>query len=580
MKENPKKHHDLLERIKRGRFHDCYLIYNRKSMDEAESQKNSIEYQIRENSNFADKENLKVARITIKNFCSNGVISERHSGFKEDDAVYFSDDGKVQYHIDRPKFLQLLQFLNAGYFKGIICLSWDRLSRNKGDDAVIRKLRRRGLDIRFAFATYDNTSSGELHMDVDGMFAQHHSRVTSEKVIAAMQKNRKNGLCTHPAPIGYLNTGSIEHKPIDPKRGPIIKELFELYATGDWSVSDLVRHANERGMTTVPRRRVRTTEELLSDHQVIAEKVTRPITKSLVSKILTNPFYAGKTLNHERRYVTSNSHEPLIDEKLFNVVQGLLGTKQTSIHYTNKIDHPLRGLVRCTNCNRVYTPYTKKGILYFYVRCVEGCPNSRKNINFDYISNVIRDFIQDLHFTADEKERLDAQISTDIALLEEQRNLEIEKRERSRKRVRDELFFLRSKRLKLIQTGVYTPEEYVAELAKLEDQYDDMLEDDGISELAMREVIKDVISLSELLELTVPIYENAEPAQKEKIARKVFSELYISDNKLSFKLNPGFTALEMASKSNCASKETLSELLVLKNVIKKKIEALQLLRNE
>ncbi|MFK7841822.1 MAG: zinc ribbon domain-containing protein, partial [Sphingorhabdus sp.] len=237
---------------------------------------------------------------------------------------------------------------------------------------------------------------------------------------------------------------------------------------------------------------------------------------------------------------------------------------------------PMRGLIRCTNCKRVYSPYTKKGILYFYARCVEGCPNSRKSINFDYISDVIKNFIQDLHFTEDEKEKLDAQVSTDIALLEEQRNLEIEKRERSRKRVRDELSFLRSKRLKLIQTGVYTPEEYVAELAKLEDEHDHMLEDDGISELAMREVIKDVITLSELLELTVSIYENAEPTQKEKIARKVFSELYISEDKLSFKLNPGFTALEMASKSNCALMDTLSELYAERESVQTNIEALQI----
>lgn len=577
MAKKKNNQNEILKQIEAGKFQDCYLVYNRKSMDEAESQKNSIEYQVQEIEKFVDKEALKIAPISLQNFCANGVISERHSGFKEDDAVFFSDDGKVQYRIDRPKFLQLLQYLNAGHFKGVVCLCWDRLSRNKGDDAVIRKLRRRGIDTRFAFASYENTSSGELHMDVDGMFAQHHSRVTSEKVIAAMQKNRKMGLCTHPAPIGYLNTGSVEHKPIDPERGPIISEMFRLYATGSWSISDLARYANEQGMTTVPRRKQRTNDELLADEQVIKEKISRPIRKSLVSKILVNPFYAGKTLNDQRRYVKSKSHEPLVDEETFNHVQSLLGTKKTSIHYTDKLGHPMRGMLRCADCERVYTPYTKKGILYFYVRCSDGCPNEKKNFNFDYINDVIKGFIEDIHYTDEEHEKLEAQTSTDVALLEEKRLLETERLERERKRVRKELAYLRANRLSLLQTGVYQPEEYAEEITKLEDEFDDLLQDDVISEQAMREVIKDIITLSELLKLTVSLYENAEPDAKETIARKIFSELYVSKNTLRYELNRGFSALELPIVSNCAASGSLSELYAQRDQIKSSVAALQMI---
>jgi len=40
----------------------------------------------------------------------------------------------------------MLQFVSLGYFKGVVCLCWDRISRNKGDDTVVRKLMRRGVD--------------------------------------------------------------------------------------------------------------------------------------------------------------------------------------------------------------------------------------------------------------------------------------------------------------------------------------------------------------------------------------------------------------------------------------------------
>ena len=68
------------------------------------------------------------------------------------------------------------------------------MSRNKGDDTLIRKLMRKGVDVRFVYANYDKTSSGALHMDIDGMFAQHHSRVTSEKVSLTIKVARAKGV--------------------------------------------------------------------------------------------------------------------------------------------------------------------------------------------------------------------------------------------------------------------------------------------------------------------------------------------------------------------------------------------------
>ena len=183
---------EIFNEIKSGKYRNSYLIYNRKSTDDTDNQKNSILYQRIENIKFAKNKTLPIAPLTIKSFCKNGIISEKHSGFKEDDELLISDDGLVQYKIERPKFQRILYFLNLGYFKGVICLCWDRISRNKRDDLIIRKLMQKGINFHFIYAQYEKTSSGELHMDVDGMFAQHHSRVTSEKVILATKNAREN----------------------------------------------------------------------------------------------------------------------------------------------------------------------------------------------------------------------------------------------------------------------------------------------------------------------------------------------------------------------------------------------------
>jgi DNA invertase Pin-like site-specific DNA recombinase len=113
----------------------------------------------------------------------------------------------VSYAIERPKFQRLMQLLDKGIYKGVICLCWDRISRNEHDGIIIKRLMDNGVDFRFVQVTYDKTSSGALHRDIDGMFSQHYSRVISEKVRDTFKKFRQDGRCLGPAPIGYLVAG-------------------------------------------------------------------------------------------------------------------------------------------------------------------------------------------------------------------------------------------------------------------------------------------------------------------------------------------------------------------------------------
>ncbi len=565
-KSSIKTEKEIVEEILKGTFREFYLIYNRRSMDEAESQKNSISYQKAENTKFAFRERLSVAQFTIKGFLADGIISESHSGFTEDDDVVITEEGIVQYRIDRPKFLRMLQFVSQGYFKGVICLCWDRISRNKGDDTVIRKLMRKGVDFRFAYAEYEKSSSGALHMDIDGMFSQHHSRVTSEKVTISTRNSREKGICTYRAPIGYLNEGKMEEKPLDPFRAPVIKQMYEYYATGDWSLSDLARYANEQGFTTVPMRRRRTKEEMLAEEDEFdeIEKTSRPINENHISRILTNPFYTGKVLNSEGKYIPSNSHQAIVTKKLFEDVQAVLKKKKVIVHYTEKLDQPLRGIVRCEHCGRVYTPYTKKGIQYYNSRCVNGCSNTLKNFNFDFIDKKIGDLITGLHFTDEEIEQMDARAGTEIALLEERRHKTLDQVERKKKKIREDLAYLRSNKIPLLKSGVYTPEGYVAEETKLDSELSELKNSEDVSDIAMHETMKDVQKLSELVKNVAAYYQFAKPHEKEQIVRVIFSELSISQNTLQFKCKKGFECFENRFLAICDPTENRTLITALK----------------
>ena len=229
----------------------------------------------------------------------------------------FGNGDKVQYSVERPKFYKLVEWLNNGYFKGAIFLCQDRATRNKGDETIIRKLINAGVDIRYTLTTYDKTSSGELHMDIDGMFAKHYSRVTSEKISLTIRKSRADGLCTHKAPVGYLNQGNMTFKPQDPERAPIILKMFKKYAEGSWSLADIARWAIEEGFTMPPVRRRRTEAEMLEDEEndesTQVEAVCRPPTYNNIHKILTNPFYMGKIPGNDGQYFDSTSHETMLN---------------------------------------------------------------------------------------------------------------------------------------------------------------------------------------------------------------------------------------------------------------------------
>ncbi|MNY09277.1 Recombinase [compost metagenome] len=61
---------------------------------------------------------------------------------------------------------------------------------------------------------------------------------------------------------------------VDPERAPIIKRLFELYATGEYSLRDLRKVAKDAGLTNSLRSK-------------------QPLGSSALDRMLDNPFYTG-----------------------------------------------------------------------------------------------------------------------------------------------------------------------------------------------------------------------------------------------------------------------------------------------
>lgn len=508
---------------------DDYLIYTRRSTDDADSQKNSIDYQAEQCRRYANIRGLTVADFTEPLFCEKGVIKERHTAFKTS-GLDISANGTVRYHIERPKFQRLVTLLDRRKVKGVICLCWDRFSRNGNDDAIIKELFARGVDLHFVQATYERNSAGAIHMDIDGMMAANHSRLTSDRVRNTYVKLRTEGKCTNRAPLGYLDQGS-DKKLLDPERAPIVRRLFELYATGEWSYLELARWARQQGLMTKPRRRSRTLEEKLSEDENPRQPVSNPVTAKTIENILRNPFYAG-WLRHADT-VLPGAHPRLVSQDLFDQVQRSLLGRTTSQHYVEKDFYTYRLLVRC-QCRRSFVPYRKKGHIYYQGKCMPTCPNSMRNLSASYLDTLVLELFGKLYLTDQEREFLSTQ-APDMLITRKQeqvqRQQELERRQAS---ITRDLTYLRQNKITLLRERVYAPDEYGREMARQEDELRKLQEEaEADKSIEPEQMLEGLLQFTELAKLAQQSYKLATAREKHLLLTTAITELIIYDGNIA-----------------------------------------------
>ena len=530
-----------LKEIK-NEYTDKYIIYTRKSTDDSDNQKNSIEYQVQENLRLANREGLLIANISINGLCDNGIIKEHHSGYKSDNEFEILSDGSVNQKIHRPKFIQLIQLLQSKKIKGVIVLSWDRISRNEHDDVLIKKLVKNGVDFRFAYASYENNSSGDLHRDIDGMMARNFSRVISEKVKLANTKLLSEGKCLHISPIGYLDMGS-DSKPFDKERAPIVKMIFEKYATGSWSTTQLAKWAVSQGLTTKPMRRKRKRQEKIENVDISqSPRIPRPVTCKTIENILSNPFYIGK-ISHNSVLIQSKAHQPLIDTVLFNKVQSVLKLKNKSVHYPEIDFQPYRGILKCGCCGRSYSPYTKKGILYFKVKCKEDCANINKNLSFKYINGEIVKILNEIYFTDEEIDILNKEAEKELNKITEHRNQELDDLNHELKKRLDDLDFLSKNKISFIRDEVMSVPDIKNEEYRLINEINNIQKKIGEMSESAEKMFDYILTFSELIKNSVYYFDNALDTEKHEIVSQIFIELFIDGEKIKYSAKPGFDEL-------------------------------------
>ncbi len=313
----------------------------------------------------------------------------------------YKDPGRSAY-VDlhkRTSFLQMLDDLKranatpATRVDYVIVWALNRWARNIQDHFRTRDL------VRAAGAELVSITEPMIGQDTpegfftEGLFAlnnQYESMKTGRNVRGGLKRKASLGGTYGPARLGYLNT--VDELPDgrriaivvpDPERSHFLTTAFQLYDSGEYSISQLTRELDRLGLRCRP----------------TLKRPERPLSSSVVQRILRSPYYIGQIVykaGTPDEQTFSGRHEPLIDVETFERVQLLLDQKRVSGERPQKHHHYLKGSVFCGDCgNRlVYSITTgKNGGKYPYFFCSARINGTRCNMRFNIAPDKIEEAI-------------------------------------------------------------------------------------------------------------------------------------------------------------------------------------------
>ncbi len=321
-----------------------YCLYARKSTEAEEKQALSIDSQIKEMTQIAERENLNVVEIR----------RESHSAKEAS---------------QRPVFEEIVKDIDTGIFNGIITWAPDRLSRNAGDlgKLVDRMDQKKLVQIKTFGQTFTNSPSDKFLLMILCSQAKLENDNKSINVKRGMRTRCEMGLWPAQPPTGYRKVNDRTAKcevEIDPDRAPVIKQIFEKIAYEKWSVSKV--HAWLRYDLNFKTQR--------GHHLSLGN----------VFKIINNTFYYGRfEFPQSSGNWYDGKHTPLISKELFDETR--ISIKSQVIKTQGK-EFAFTRIMKCGLCGSGITADEKfKKLLngganrYVYYRCTKAKDRNCKN---------------------------------------------------------------------------------------------------------------------------------------------------------------------------------------------------------
>ena len=313
----------------------------------------------------------------------------------------------------RPAFQAMLERIKARRdVDYVIVYKLSRLNRNRVDDAfVLMQLRKYKATLVSATESIDETPVGQLMHGILAAFNEFRSAEDGADIKEKMGEKAKRGGTLGRAPIGYMNVRTryegreLRTVDVDPERAPFVREAFELYATGDYTLERLVDELTKRGLRTRPGR-----------------YPAGPVSDAKLSSLLRDRYYLGYVSYKGEEF--PGRHQPLVPLELFEQVQLILEGKRIAGERDRVHRHYLKGSLWCWRCHVAGVDHRMmlaaargNGGQYFYFVCAgrqqHGCQTSY--MPTDIVEEKVIEHLGGMQFSAEFVELVRRELQATLA---------------------------------------------------------------------------------------------------------------------------------------------------------------------
>ena len=400
----------------------------------------------------------------------------------------------------------------------------DRVQRSFKESVVLEDLRKEGkVEIHFMreglILTLKSNSADILRWDMGVMFARSYVLQLSDNVKRSKEQSAKNGTWIGLAPLGYTHSVDSEGKKTiipDSERAPFITKLFELYATGNYSLLKLQEEAEQMGFKS---------------------KKGQKIAKSVVDETLKNPFYCG--IMKTKYGLIEHHYETLISKDLYQQVQNVASGYHKKPHKSVTEPFILRGLLTCTNCGCMVTPEIKKNRYIYY-----SCTNAKGTCKRVYIRE--EQLISNLSAYFDRISLSQEQISEITLYLksihESENKFHTESLQALRKdqdRIQNRLNQIYDDKL----DGLIDEKMYLERVSTYKKRQAELVEQMGRHEKADHNFYVTANLVMNLATRAKEIFNSSEVDEKRQLLNLMFQNLQLKDVSLSFQVREPFATM-------------------------------------
>jgi site-specific DNA recombinase len=353
------------------------------------------------------------------------IASAGHALVKE-----YIDDGYSGTQLDRPALEQLRADLKTDLFDLIYFHSADRIARDAAHQIIIvSELVKCGKQIVIGGKEYEETPEGKLTLTMLGAFSEfERTKIIERTTRGRLHRLRRGEMSSNGHRIyGYHYVRKTATAPatlaINDEQAAIVRQVFEMFASGDYGLVTISRYLEEQRIPTRTGRflwdndRIKT---MLKNETYTGVRYFNRITKATQANCEGKKLIRGKWVLRDREEWIAVNVPAIVSRELFEKVQERLRTHDQ--RYCKPATHYLlSGLVQCGVCgarcssstgyHRVVRPSGKVSVYHQAIyRCnrqarenvhdrtrIERCSNSRINTHIleDKVFEMIREIMLD-----------------------------------------------------------------------------------------------------------------------------------------------------------------------------------------